>query len=106
MKFLSLQKKVPKGIQECLIQTVSDKFSSYSTEKKWYDNFQRRHFETHVTALSKVSAPEIVGHVHDLNYELSRKRLRFIIDEQLNDEQLLVNNLNGNQRDIEGKPPS
>lgn len=60
MKFLFLQKKVPKDIQECLIQSLNDKFSSYSTEKKLCDNFQRRHFETHVTALAKVSAPEIV----------------------------------------------
>lgn len=42
MKFLFLQKKNPKEIHECecMLQTLNDKRSLYSTMKKWCANFQ------------------------------------------------------------------
>lgn len=71
MKFLFQQKKAPKETPECLLPTLSDRCSSHSTARNWYDNFQCGDLETEDEARygrpSTVSTPEIVNHVHDLN---------------------------------------
>lgn len=101
MKFLFLQKKTAKEIHECMMQTLSVKCPSYSTVKKWCANFQRGDFETEDAARSgrpsTVTTPEIVDRVHDLilsdrriaaktiaeTLKISRERVGFIINEQL-----------------------
>ncbi|XP_042310079.1 uncharacterized protein LOC121923591 [Sceloporus undulatus] len=108
MKFLFLQKKTPKEIHECMMQTLSDKCPSYSTVKKWCANFQQGDFETEDAARSgrpsTVSTPEMVERVHDLiladqrisaktiaeTLDISRERIGFIIHEQLSMQKLLA----------------
>ncbi len=106
MKFLFLQKKTPKEIHECIMQTLVDKCPSYSTLKKSCGNFQRGDFETEDAARSgrpsTVSTPEIVDRVHDLiladrrilaksiaeTLKISREHIRFIIHEHLGMQKL------------------
>lgn len=106
MKLMFLQKKTPKKIHECMMQTLGVKCPSYSTVKKWCANFQRGDFETQDAARSgrpsTVSSPEIVDHVHDLiladrrisakriaeTLHISRERVGFIIHEQLGMQKL------------------
>ncbi|XP_043910844.1 melatonin receptor type 1A-like [Protopterus annectens] len=70
IKILFPQKKTPKEIHECMMETLSGKCPSYSTVKKGCANFQCGNFKTEDAARSgrpqKVPAPEIVDHVHDL----------------------------------------
>lgn len=39
-------KKTPKELHECMLQTLNDKWPSYSAVKKWRANFRSGDFET------------------------------------------------------------
>lgn len=106
MKFLFLQKKTPREIHDCMMQTLADKCPSYSTVKKWCANFQRGDFETEDAGRSgrpsTVTTPEIVDQVHDLiltdrrisaktiaeTLKISRERVAVIIHDHLGMQKL------------------
>lgn len=106
MKSLFMLTKTPKKMYEYTMQTLCDKWPSYSTVKKWCANFHHGDFETQDAALlgkpSTMSTPEIDDHVYHViladrqistkriaeTLKISKKHLVIIIHEHLGMQRL------------------